>query len=60
MLFCFMMFLHHYDAMERNKIYNECYRVLKQDGPLLVYHEHRNSDKTLLNFSDMELEDVIK
>lgn len=52
--------LHYYDVMERNKIYNESYRVLKNEGFLSVYPKHCKSDEPLWNLSDMGLEDIIK
>jgi len=52
--------LHYLDVMERNKIYNEFYRVLKTDALLSVYPKHNKLDDPLWNLSDMLLEDVIK
>ena len=52
--------LHYIDAMGRNKIYNESYRILKNDGLLSVYPKHNKSDEPLWNLSNMQLEDVIK
>ncbi|OYD14913.1 hypothetical protein CH333_06975 [candidate division WOR-3 bacterium JGI_Cruoil_03_44_89] len=52
--------LHYMDVMERNKIYNEFYRVLKNDALLSVYPKHNKLDEPLWNLSDMQLEDVIK
>jgi len=52
--------LHYMDVTERNKIYNESYRILKNDGFLSVYPKHNKLDEPLWNLSDMQLEDVIK
>lgn len=52
--------LHYMDITERNKIYNESYRVLKTDAILSVYPKHNKLDEPLWNLSDMQLEDVIK
>lgn len=52
--------LHYMNITERNKIYNECYRILKIDGLLSVYPKHNKLDEPLWNLSDIQLEDVIK
>jgi len=52
--------LHYMNVTERNKIYNESYRVLKTDALLSVYPKHNKLDEPLWNLSDMQLEDVIK
>ena len=52
--------LHYMDVTERSKIYNESYRVLKNDALLSVYPKHNKLDEPLWNLSDMQLEDVIK
>ena len=52
--------LHYMDLMERNKLYNDSYRVLKNDALLSVYPKHNKLDEPLWNLSDMQLEDVIK
>jgi len=52
--------LHYMENLERKKIYEEIYRILKTGGLLSVYPKHRKSDEPLWNLSDMELEDVIE
>jgi ubiquinone/menaquinone biosynthesis C-methylase UbiE len=52
--------LHYIKALERKRIYEEIYRILKTEGLLLVYPKHRKSDEPLWNLSDMELDDVIE
>jgi len=52
--------LHYNNLMERNKIYDESYRVLKNGGLLSVYPKHCKLDEPLWNLSDTELEDIIK
>jgi ubiquinone/menaquinone biosynthesis C-methylase UbiE len=50
--------LHYMENLERKKIYEEIYRILKTGGILSVYPKHRKSDEPLWNLSDMELDDV--
>ncbi len=52
--------LHYMDALERNQIYDESYRVLKTYALLSVYPKHNKLDEPLWNLSDMKLEDIIK
>jgi len=52
--------LHYMEALERKKIYEEIYRILKTGGILSVYPKHRKSDEPLWNLSNMELDDVIE
>ena len=52
--------LHYMENLERKKIYEEIYRILKTGGLLSVYPKHRKSDEPLGNLSDMELDDVIE
>ena len=51
--------LHYMENLERKKIYEEIYRILKTGGLLSVYPKHLKSDEPFWNFSDMELNDVI-
>jgi len=51
--------IHYMEALERKKIYEEIYRILKTSGFLSVYPKHRKSDEPLWNLSDMGLDDVI-
>ena len=52
--------LHYMEALERKRIYEEIYRILKTGGILSVYPKHRKSDEPLWNLSDMGLDDVIE
>ena len=52
--------LHYMEALERKKIYEEIYRILKTGGILSVYPKHRKSDEPLWNLSDMKLDEVIE
>ncbi len=52
--------LHYYNVVERNKIYDEFYRVLKKEGLLSIYPKHNKFDQPFWNFADMRLEDIIK
>jgi len=52
--------LHYMEALERKKIYEEIYRILKTGGILSVYPKHRKSDEPLWNLSDMKLDDIIE
>jgi len=51
--------LHYIKALERKRIYEEIYRILKAGGLLSVYPKHLKSDEPLWNLSDMGLNDVI-
>jgi len=51
--------LHYIKVLERKRIYEEIYRILKTCGFLSVYPKHRKSDEPLWNLSDMGLDDVI-
>ena len=52
--------IHYMEALERKKIYEETYRILKTEGLLSVYPKHRKSDEPLGNLSDMGLNDVVE
>jgi ubiquinone/menaquinone biosynthesis C-methylase UbiE len=52
--------LHYLTMDERRELYKEVYRILRDDGVLLVYPKHLNSDEPLWSFADMKLEDVIE
>lgn len=52
--------LHYMNSLQRDKLYNECYRVLKNNGILSVYPKHNKSDEPLWNLSNMQLQDVTK
>jgi hypothetical protein len=46
--------------VEREKMYVECHRILKNGALLSVYPKHNKSDEPLWNLSDMQLEDITK
>ncbi|MBW2311935.1 MAG: class I SAM-dependent methyltransferase [Deltaproteobacteria bacterium] len=52
--------LHYMAADERELLYEEVHRVLRNDGRLLVYPKHVKSDQPLWNLRDMDLEGVIE
>lgn len=52
--------LHYMAAGERELLYEEVHRVLRNDGRLLVYPKHVKSDQPLWNLRDMELGEVIE
>jgi len=52
--------LHYMDVAERNRIYDESYRVLKVNALLSVYPKHSKLDEPLWNLSNMRLEDLIR
>jgi len=51
--------LHYLTVHERRALYGEAHRVLTNDGVLLVYPKHHQSDEPLWNLKDMKLEEVI-
>jgi len=51
--------LHYMTADERELVYAEIHRVLRNDGRLLVYPKHVKSDQPLWNLRDMDLEELI-
>jgi len=51
--------IHYIKVLERKRIYEEIYRILKTGGLLSVYPKHRKSDELLWNLSDMGLDEVI-
>jgi len=52
--------LHYMTADERELLYDEAHRVLRNDGRLLVYPKHVKSDQPLWNLRDVDLEEVIE
>jgi ubiquinone/menaquinone biosynthesis C-methylase UbiE len=51
--------LHYLTADDRNLLYRETHRLLRNDGQLLVYPKHVKSDQPLWNLGDMDLDEVI-
>lgn len=45
---------------ERGKLFDEVYRVLKNDGFLSVYPKHHRLDEPLWTLADLGLEDIIE
>ena len=45
---------------EREKLFEEAYRVLKKDGFLSVYPKHLKSDEPLWTLAHLELEDIVE
>lgn len=52
--------LHYLDFYERKTLYDDIYRILKENGLLSVYPKHNKQDWPLWHLSDMRLLDVIK
>ena len=52
--------LHYLDVDERKTLYDDIYRILKENGLLSVYPKHNKQDWPLGHLSDMRLLDVIK
>ncbi len=50
--------LHYHEKKEREKLYVEAYRVLKQDGLLSVYPKHTLEDNPIRQFRELNLNDV--
>lgn len=52
--------LHYLQEKERNKVYTELHRILKNEGLLSVYPKHYTSDSPMWSLADMNLKDIIK
>ena len=52
--------LHYLDVDERKTLYDDIYRILKENGLLSVYPKHNKQDWPLGHLSDMRPLDVIK
>ena len=52
--------LHYFSKNEREEIYREIHRVLKDGGILSVYPKHNKNDWPLWNLADVDLEVIIK
>jgi len=50
--------LHYHEKEEREKLYQEAFRVLKQDGLLSVYPKHTLEDEPIQQFKELNLNDV--
>ena len=50
--------LHYHGKKEREKLYRQAYRVLKQDGLFSVYPKHTLKDDPIQQFKELNLNDV--
>jgi len=50
--------LHYHEKNDREKLYQEAFRILKQDGLLSVYPKHTLEDNPLQQFKELNLDDV--
>jgi ubiquinone/menaquinone biosynthesis C-methylase UbiE len=50
--------LHYLEKNDRKKLYEEAFRVLKQDGLLSVYPKHTLEDNPIRQFKELNLNDV--
>jgi len=50
--------LHYHEKEEREKLYQEAFRVLKQDGLLSVYPKHTLEDEPIQQFKELNLNNV--
>lgn len=50
--------LHYFGNNDRKKLYQEAFRVLKQDGLLSVYPKHILEDEPIQQFKELNLNDV--
>ncbi len=50
--------LHYLGKNDRKKLYQEAFRVLKQDGLLSVYPKHTLEDNPIQQFKELNLNDV--
>ena len=52
--------LHYHEKKEREKLYFEAHRVLKQDGLLSVYPKHTLEDNPIMEFQNLSLGEIKK
>ncbi len=50
--------LHYHEKKEREKLYAEAHRVLKQDGLLSVYPKHTLEDNPIMEFQNLNLNEI--
>ena len=50
--------LHYHEKKEREKLYAEAYRVLKQDSMLSVYPKHTLEDNPIMEFHNLRLGEI--
>jgi len=52
--------LHYHEKIDREKLYTDAYRVLKQDGLLSVYPKHTLEDNPIMEFQNLGLGEIKK
>ena len=50
--------LHYHEKKDREKLYAEAYRVLKQDGLFSVYPKHTMEDNPIMEFQNLSLGEI--
>lgn len=50
--------LHYHKKKDREKLYAEAYRILKQDGLLSVYPKHSLKDNPIMEFQNLSLNEI--
>ena len=50
--------LHYHEKEEREKLYRQAYRVLKQNGLFSVYPKHSLEDNPIMEFQNMSLKEI--
>jgi ubiquinone/menaquinone biosynthesis C-methylase UbiE len=50
--------LHYHEKKDREKLYAEAYRVLKQDGMLSVYPKHTFEDNPIMEFQNLSVGEI--
>jgi len=50
--------LHYHEKQEREKLYRQAYRVLKQDGLFSVYPKHTLEDDPIMEFQNLSLREI--
>ena len=50
--------LHYHEKKDREKLYAEAYRVLKQDGLLSVYPKHTLEDNPIMEFQNLSVNEI--
>ena len=50
--------LHYHEKKDREKLYTEAYRILKQDGLLSVYPKHTSEDNPIMEFQNLSLGEI--
>ena len=50
--------LHYHEKEQREKLYRQAYRILKQDGLFSVYPKHTSEDDPLMEFQNLSLGEI--